>query len=155
MTFADDLTYEEFEAACDREREKNQQYLDLFEQDLKAAKLSPKTISKHLDSLDLYLNLYLLREDVYAMEDGVGMIDSFLGYFYIRKCMWSTPSSIKTTAASIKKFYKSMLQHGKIPQEDYDELCEVIKENMDDWCRDCAQYNDPDADNPFDIFNFF
>ena len=103
----------------------------------------------------MYLNLYLLREDVYAMEDGVGMIDSFLGYFYIRKCMWSTPANIKTTAASIKKFYKSMLAHGKIRQEDYEHLCEEIKENMDDWCQDCAQFNDPDADNPFDIFNFF
>ena len=149
------MDYKEYEAACDREREKNQTYLDLFEKDLKAAKLAPKTIRKHLDNVDFYLNEYLLREDVLSMESGTNWVDSFLGYFFIRKCMWSTPSSIKTTAASIKKFYKSMLQHGKIPQEDYDELCEVIKENMDDWCRDCAQYNDPDADNPFDIFNFF
>lgn len=86
------------------------------------------------------------------MEDGVWKIDDFLGFFFIRKCMWSTPGTIKSTAASIKKFYKSMLNHGKIDKEDYDHLCFQIKKGMVQWQTDCALYNDPDEPNPFDIF---
>ena len=86
------------------------------------------------------------------MDEGVYMIDMFLGYFFIRKCMWSTPASIKSTAASIKKFYKCMLDHGKIEKEDYNSLCSEIKEGMSDWQADCAQFNDPDAPSPFAIF---
>ena len=66
--------------------------------------------------------------------------------------MWSTPSTIKSTAASIKKFYKCMMEHGFIKKSDYDDLCDEIKENMEFWQEDCAAYNDPDADNPFDIW---
>ena len=48
------------------------------------------------------------------MEEGISMLDEYLGNFFIRKCMWSTPANIKTNATSIKKFYKCMLEHGKI-----------------------------------------
>ena len=30
------------------------------------------------------------------------MLGDFLGDYFIRKCMWSTPSTVKTTAASIR-----------------------------------------------------
>lgn len=86
------------------------------------------------------------------MNDGTGMLDMFLGYFFIRKCMWSTPGTIKSTAASIKKFYKCMVEHGKVDVSDYEYLCSEIKENMDQWQTDCAIYNDPDAPSPFAFF---
>ena len=38
--------------------------------------------------------------------------NGYPGYFFIRRCMCSTPSTVKGTAASIKKFYKCMLDHG-------------------------------------------
>ena len=66
--------------------------------------------------------------------------------------MWSTPSTIKSTAASIKKFYKCMLDHEKIKKVEFDYLRSEIKENMEQWQADCAMYNDPDAENPFDWF---
>ena len=148
------MDYEEYEKECDKMRKLNEAYLSLFEADLRASGLKDKTIDRHLSNVDFYINEFLLREDIETMQDGAYHLDSFLGYFFIRKCMWSTPNSIKTTAASLKKFYKSMLAHGKIQQEDYDSLCEDIKENMDQWCADCAQYNDPYADIPFDFFGF-
>ncbi len=66
--------------------------------------------------------------------------------------MWSTPGTIKSTAASIKKFYKCMLDHEMIQKSDFECLSETIKERMPIWQADCASYNDPDADNPFDIW---
>ena len=83
------------------------------------------------------------------MEKGISMLDEYLGNFFIRKCMWSTPANIKTNATSIKKFYKCMLEHGKIEKEDYDILCSSIKDSMEIWQYDYAIYNDPENQNPF------
>ena len=143
-------TYEEFEEKCRKIRGQNEKLLELFENDMAA--LSPKTIQKHLNNVDFYINTYLLREDALTMEAGIMHLDDFLGEFFIRKCMWSTPGTIKSTAASIKKFYKSMMEHGKLKKEYYDFLCSDIRENLPRWMDDCAQYNDPDAENPFLFF---
>ena len=136
------MDYDEYERKCDEVRKINAGYLDIFEQDLQG--LAPKTIEKHLANVDFYLNVFLLYYDICTMQDGTAKIEWYLGDFFIRKCMWSTPASIKSTAASIKKFYKSMLDHGLIEQIKYDRLSDNIKNNMKDWQADCAWYNDPD-----------
>ena len=146
------MDYEEYEKQCKIIQKENEKYLDLFEQELEQQGLSTKTINRHLENVDFYINEYMLYEEPRSMDEGVYMIDMFLGYYFIRKCMWSTPASIKSTAASIKKFYKCMLDHGKIEKEDYDSLCSEIKERMSYWQADCAQFNDPDAPSPFAIF---
>lgn len=126
-------------------REKNNQYLDIFEEDLKAANLKPKTINNHLANIDFYINTYLLNYDPKEMTEGCGTeIHFFLGDFFIRKAMWSTPASIKSTAASIKKFYKSMMEYGHVDKESYSILCDVIKENMSEWQDECEAYNNFD-----------
>lgn len=143
------MDFEQYEKNCDTIRKNNNKLLTLFEEDLNASGLSKKTISRHLSNVDFYINTYLLREGDNSMEYGLQAIDDFLGDFFIRKCMWSTPGNIKSTAASIKKFYKCMLEHGKITKEQFQFLCSVIREGMDTWQNDCAIYNDPDAPNPF------
>ena len=112
----------------------NHDYLILFQEDLENAGLKQKTIYNHLSNVDLFI----------TMEEGVTMLGDFLGDFFIRKCMWSTPATVKTTAASLKKFYKSMAEHGKIEKKDYDYVCRDIKESMEYWQECCAEYNNPD-----------
>lgn len=141
---------EDYEVECEKIRDANEELLELFEKDL--AGLSEKTIRRHIGNVDFYINEYLLYDDVRTFEEGVTMIDDFLGYFFIRKCMWSTPASIRSTATSIKKFYKCMMDHEKISKEDYEYLCNEIKFGMPDWQADCEQYNDPSAENPFAFF---
>ena len=53
------------------------------------------------------------------MENGCKdeYLSDFFGYFFIRKCMWSTPDTVKSTIASLKKFYR-------LSKEDYEELLE-------------------------------
>lgn len=145
--------YEEYEKACEKIRKENEKYIDLFENGLTSSGLSEKTIIRHLRNVDFYINTFLLREEPRPMEDGTFLLDSFLGDFYIRKCMWSTPENIKTNATSIKKFYKCMLDHGNIKKELYDDLCRDIKDNLINWQINCEIYNDPDAPNPF-FFSF-
>ena len=106
--------YEVYEKECKEIREINEELLELFEKDMMDKNLADKTINRHLSNVNFYINEYMLHEDATPMEDGVRMLDMFLGDFFIRKCMWSTPASIKSTAASIKKFYKCMLDYGKI-----------------------------------------
>lgn len=144
--------YENYEEACKKIQQENETYLEMFEADLIAAGLSEKTISRHLQNVDFYINTFLLREEPLNMTDGTLYLDSFLGDFFIRKCMWSTPGNIKTNAASIKKFYKSMLNHNTIKKNSFDHLCNVIKENLGSWQINCEIYNDPDEPNPFFLF---
>ena len=147
-----DFSYDEYEKQCEKICAVNYQLLDLFEEDLRD--LSPKTVRQHVSNVDFYINDYLLYEDALSFVAGIDMIDDFLGNFFILKCMWSTPGNIKSTAASIKKFYKCMLDHGKIQRASYNYLYGEIKERMPKWQADCAQYNDIDADNPFDYFYY-
>lgn len=141
--------YAAYEKACAKVQEKNEEYLDLFEMELKKSGLSEKTVLRHLRNVDFYINTYLLREEPRPMEDGTRFIDFFLEDFFIRKCLWSTPGNIKTNAASIKKFYKCMLDNKKIKKSSYDYLCNDIKENLITWQINCEIYNDLDAPSPF------
>lgn len=121
----------------------NHDYLILFQEDLENAGLKQKTIYNHLSNVDLFINDFLGYRMNVTMEEGVTMLGDFLGDYFIRKCMWSSPSTVKTTAASLKKFYKSMAEHGKIEKKDYDYVCRDIKESMAYWQERCTEYNNP------------
>lgn len=146
------MDYQEYENQCNKIRKDNAECLSLFEDDLKNNGLAERTIRRHLNNVDFYINKFLLREGPLSMDQGMFYLDEFLGDFFIRKCMWSTPASIKSTAASIKKFYKSMMDHNKVEADDYKQLCEEIKERMVFWQASCEQYNDCDSPNPFFFF---
>ena len=143
------MDYEQYLKVCQNIQKKNNLLLQLFEDDLIKSGLKEKTVNRHLSNVDFFLNEFLIRAGALPMEEGTSMLNAYLGDFFIRKCMWSTPANIKTNAASIKKFYKCMLDHKKIEKEDYKFLCSCITDSMDIWQRDCAIYNDPDSPNPF------
>ena len=136
-----DEKYEAYERNCKRIREENAGYLNTFRENLEAAGLSPKTIRNHVDNIDFFLNEFLLRYEANPMAEGTGLVSSFLGDYFIRKCMWSTPSSIRQYIASLKKFYKCMISEGKIDSDDYDYLLETIREEKDDWIEECEDFN--------------
>ncbi len=119
----------------------NQKYLNVFEKWLKEKKLSDKTIRGHLSNSDFYINDYLAYRNGETLEAGCTEIDDFISYFFIHKCMWSSVSSIKTTVASIKKFYSCMLEKGYICDESYQFLMDEIKENMDVWIEKMEEYD--------------
>ena len=133
--------YEDYEKDCERIRKENESYLKIFETELKKKGLTEKTIKNHLGNVELYINEYLLREDALSMENGLCGLDSFF-YFFIHKCMWSTPSSVKGMAASLKKFYKCMADQGKVDADEYIVFADEIKENVPVWQEECADYND-------------
>ncbi len=143
----DDNYYEEQEEFLEARKE-NAKYMNIFLQDLKRTRLSPKTIQNHIDNVDFYLTDYLpfTNGNSTDMKSGCETYNlrDFLGYFFIHKCMWSTPNNLKTTGASIKKFYKCMADHDKISKDKYKDLCTLFKEEMADWQEECRKFNDDD-----------
>lgn len=124
----------------------NEKYLREFEQDLEQAGLKDATIGRHLFNAELFLNTWLAEHEGLTMEEGLEYMDEFLGDWYIRRCMWSTPANIKSTAASLKKFYKSMADHGHIGAADHKALVSEIKSELPEWQRRCWLYNDPNTE---------
>jgi hypothetical protein len=87
--------------------------------------------------------VYLLYEDPVEPQDGVDSVSMFLGYWFIRKAMWASESSIRSNAASLKKFYAFLHERGLVTKDDLDSLKETIKEEMPDWLATVARYDDP------------
>ena len=128
----DEMTEEEREIERDKIRAINKPLLQLFEDYLEESNLSKKTIKNHVSNADFYINEFLLYDDPNPMEDGCFMADSFFDFFNY-KCLWSSPTSVRGMGASLKKFYKCMLEHGKISKEYYEGFIDDIKEGMPYW----------------------
>ena len=146
---------EENKVKYNQYKKENDECLKLFKMDLENAKLAEKTISKHMDNVEMFLNEYLLSEDPDPMQKGARMLHKYFGGYYIYEYLFATPGTVKTTAASIKKFYKSMLDHEKITKDDFDYLVLDIKQNMEDWMKMCEKFNESDDDDPYYLDQFF
>lgn len=120
-----EYTLEEYEKKCEEIRRTNNEYLKMFEEDMNG--LSAKTIRRHLSNADFFINGYLLLYEPLTMEEGLSRVGSFLDDYFLRKCA-GTEGTRKEMAASIKKFYRCMKEHGKISETSFDILCDDIKE---------------------------
>ncbi len=145
-------SYEQYEEECKKIRKENEKLLIDFGKWLSDKNLSEKTTRKHLANVDFYINEYLLYEDVIEAADGVSGIGMFLGYWFIRKAMWASKTSIKESAASLKQFYQFMLEKGKIPKESFERLKERIKDDMPEWLATLERYDNPDIEDPEEIW---
>ena len=144
--------YARYERECEVIRKENAKLIDRFADWLGTKGLSEVTTGKHCRNIDFYINEFLLYEDAVQPEDGVHDVGMFLGHWFIRKAMWATKASMKSNAASLKKFYAFMLENGSIEQHDFDELAERIKEELPDWLATLARYDDPDIDDSAEIW---
>lgn len=148
------MDYEKYEKECKRIRKENEKLISDFEKWLSAKALSSKTIEKHASNVDFYVNEFLLYEDAVEAKDGANEIGMFLGYWFIKKAMWANTTAIKENAASLKKFYHFMCEHGKISEEDFSALKESIKEDMPEWLATMARYDDPDIEDMEEVWGF-
>ena len=122
----------DLEKKIEENKKRNKKFMKEFEQYLKEKNLKDKTIKKHLSNVDLFINDYLNYYDIETPEEGINSVYSFLSGWFIEKCMWATVYTTKETAASIKKFYAYMSEKGYVKKEDYKELCEELKDSMDE-----------------------
>jgi site-specific recombinase XerD len=138
--------YEEYEAECEKRKEENQIFLTGFEGYLKDKNLSQKTIDKHLGNIDFFINEFLLYEGPKEASDGVSEVSYFLGFWFIRKAMWASVTSIKENIAGLKHFYSYMHTIGQVTSDELAELKETIKEEKEEWIETLRKYDDPDFD---------
>ncbi len=145
-------SYEQYEQDCERIRGENKKILNEFEKWLSDKKLSPKTIARHCDNVNFYINEFLLYEEAIDAKDGAYEIGYFLGYWFIKKALWASKSNIKSNATSIKKFYEFMLEKGVVDEDDYFELKEEIKDNMQEWLDTMDRYDDPEIEDMEEVW---
>ena len=127
------MSYEDFERASEVIRAENNVLLDGFEKWLSRSGLKEKTIRKHMQNTDFYINDYLLYDDCTRAKDGVSSLNGFFNWFFPRKAMWSSKAATKETAASLKKFYKYLAELGATKPADYLFLLSEIKSEMPEW----------------------
>ncbi len=140
---------ENIEIKIEENQKRNKKFIKEFEEWLKEKSLSEKTISKHISNVDLFINDYLNYYDIESAEEGIYSVYSFLNGWFIEKCMWATPYTIKETAASIKKFYLYMSEKGYVKKEEYGSLCKILKDNMDKILDTLEKF---DNEEYYDIF---
>lgn len=136
------MDYEEYEKKCNDIRQENDKLLGEFAAKLQEKGLSQKTIKKHQKNINFYINVYLLHTEPQLPEEGASgfLVDDFLGYFLIKKCMWGTKETTKAYCAGLKKFYKFMLDKGRIDKIDYQELKDTIKERKSLWLKEMEDW---------------
>lgn len=134
--------YSKYERECEGIRQENARLLDEFGTWLREKQLSEDTIRKHVYNIDFYVNEFLLYEESIEAKDGASEVGMFLGYWFIKKAMWSSVNQIKSNAASLKKFYSFMCEKGQIKQEQLDDLKDTIKEDMPEWIATMERYDD-------------
>jgi hypothetical protein len=127
------MSYEYFEKESEAIREENRILLEGFEEWLRQSRLKDKTIRKHGQNVDFYINDYLLYDSCTPAKEGVPAINGFFNWFFPRKAMWSSRASTKETAASLKKFYKFLAEMGVMPPADYLFLLAEVKSEMPEW----------------------
>lgn len=140
----------DYELKIEQNRKRNEKFIKEFESWLTQKDLVKKTIRKHLNNADLYINDYLNYYDVEKMEDGIYSIYGFLDGWFIEKCLWSSRNSLKETASSIKKFYQCMSEIGYVTVDDYKKLCREIKDNMDEFLAQMDAFEDGTYYDMFD-----
>jgi len=132
--------YEVFEIEREKVRETNKLHLNGFRIWLKNNGLSTGTINKHVSNADLYINHYLCYYDIRDVAAGWYSVDMFFDDWFIRKC-WATKWTMKSNAASIKKFYAYMVAINVVEESEYENLCETIKEEMPEWLESMREHN--------------
>ncbi|GJM60900.1 hypothetical protein [Persicobacter diffluens] len=125
--------YEQWEAEVKKLQEENEGVLKGFQDYLERSGLSEKTIRVHVGNIEFFGNDYLTREDPTSLADGWSMIDEFLGYYFVRKCMWSSPATTRQYITSFKKFYAYYYEVGGISKETLEKVKFELKEGKEDW----------------------
>ena len=137
---------DQYEAECKKRKTDNRKYLKEFTRYLENKKLSKKTIDKHIGNIDFYINTFLLYKSPQKAAEGVHQVDYFLGFWFIRKALWATPSSIKEYIVSLKLFYSYMNETGEVSDKELTDMLDEIKECKGEWIETVKKYDDPDFD---------
>ena len=147
-----DSDWRKRERRVERLKKENADLLTGFRAWLVAKGLTSKTVGRHVDNLEFYIDSFLAETEETAAREGADRVSYFLGYWFIRKALWAGESSIRQMAAGLKKFYVYLETEGLVGTEDVQDLKDAIKEGMPEWVATCERYDDPDIEDPSEIW---
>ena len=145
---------DDFDKHLDKIEKIHKQYIDEFRQYLETSKLSKKTINKHINHVDSYLNFFITYYFDNTIYDGMLDYVTFFSDFYIRKFMSSSVDDMSSFITSIDKFYFFMLQNKYVSKADYDESKLTIKHCKDEWLENMRLHDEYIISNAFEDMSF-
>ena len=92
--------------------------------------LSGKTVKRHIEHLDFYLNIYLAEYEKVTPINSVESIENFLGNFFVRKNLMSSHTSLKQNGSALKKLYQFLYEAGEISKIELTEINEFIRTGL-------------------------
>lgn len=116
-------------------RKENENYLKLFENQMKKEGLAPGIIKKHLSNVEFYINDYLLFSSIINIEDGMSEMRDFFYYWFFAKALHSKCESVYAHIDSVTLFYKLMVDQGLVNREDYEKMLCNINEYKAEWIK--------------------
>lgn len=138
MAEADDLQM--YEQQVEAIRQANQPILDGFESWLRQSGLSEQTIKAHADNMRFFSRYLLLDSSSLRRLDQAteGAVYDFLEYWFPRKALWSSVSSMKVYLASFK-FYQWMGASGLVSAETAEDVLSTLKDSRALFLRRVAE----------------
>ena len=141
----------DYDHACEVQLKENAELLKDFTGWLQAQELSEATIRRHRSNIDLYINHYLLYEQITAPADGSGDVGSYLGFWFIRK-VWASEYTTRSNAASLRKFYGFMVERGHVEAQELAHMKEQIRTGMPGYLARVSRYNNPSITDPAKVW---
>ncbi len=133
LEFAEKLSIEDVDKMFDNQINENNILLKQFEQHLYSQKLVTKTVKKHVDNIDFFINTFTLHYEIETPQDAWHGIDMYFHEFMPNKTTFGSVNDTKSSIASLKKFYKYLVELKRLSKNDYDEILDMIKNNKDEW----------------------
>jgi hypothetical protein len=133
--------HQKYEADYERIKQENAVFLKEFTIWLQAKGLSKSTVRRHVFNIDFYINGFLIYEQAIEAKDGASSVGMFLGYWFIKKALWSSVNQIQANAISLKKFYTFMYEKTCIDKEQLDRLNDGIKKEIPTWIANMERYD--------------
>jgi site-specific recombinase XerD len=121
---------ETYEQRVQAIRQVNQPILEGFEHWLRQSGLREQSIRDHVDNLRLFEHYLLLY--AYSLrrldEAAEGTVYDFFAYWFPRKALWASVSSMTVYLATFKKFFKWMGETGLVSPQVVADVLSTLKE---------------------------
>lgn len=120
----------------------NEEYLKIFRKYLHEEGLNEKTINRHINHVDYYINNYLLIGMPQKMEKGCSFdACNFIESYVNERVIPASKNNVNLFSTSILKFYKCMLKNGFVEEKDFDDLKWSLSECKDEMIEDYFMKN--------------
>ncbi len=131
---------ETYDARVRAIRTYNQPILEDFRASLEQSGLAEKTVKTHISNINFFTNYLVYYEPLKKLDEADnGDVRMFLVDWFPRKAMWASITSVKSNIASFKKFFRWIVETGRISPETVADVLNTLKEGREDFLEAVAE----------------